>query len=194
MQGKTKKVRDHVFNQTTMKGWTTPKDEMPKRIVSVRSASKKLIQIPDGEGIRTEGYDLLQDPDELADIYAASSEQFVALEKALQNWVIDNRSRAAELVEGAAKKRIENIAGAVLGDGGVGEAVTNWTSIQTMEATWGLEPDIFYQHEPYTTSWRQIQREAAYMIGRAMDCKSKDGVLRSKNSTQPGDTESWYCE
>jgi choline-sulfatase len=194
MQGKTKKVRDYVFNQTTLKGWTTPKDEMPKRIVSVRSASKKLIQIPSGEGVRTEGYDLLQDPDELADIYAASSEQFVELEKALQNWVIDNRSRAAELVEGAAQKRIEKIAGAVLGDGGVGEAVTNWTSIQTMEATWGLEPDIFYQHEPYSTSWRQIQREAAYMIGRAMDCNSKGGVLRSKNSTQPRDTESWYCE
>ena len=194
MRGKTKKVRDYVFNQTTMKGWTTPKDEMPKRIVSVRSASKKLIQIPSGEGVRTEGYDLLQDPDELADIYAASSEQFVELEKALQNWVIDNRSRAAVLVEGAAKQRIEKIAGAVLGDGGVGEAVTNWTSIQTMEATWGLEPDIFYQHEPYTTSWRQIQREAAYMVGRAMDCNSKGGVLRSKNSTLPRDTESWYCE
>ena len=194
LKGETPKVRDYVFNQTTMKGWTTPEDEMPKRIVSVRSVRQKLIWIPDGEEIRVEGYDLLQDADELTDIYAERSDEFVELEKALQDWMIDNRSTAAELVEGAAKKRVTNIAGAVLGDGGLGKAVTNWTSLQTMEATWGLEPEKFYQYEPYATSWQQIQRRAANMIARAMDCKSKGGLLRSKNSAQPGDTKSWYCE
>jgi arylsulfatase A-like enzyme len=194
MQGKSTEVRDYVYNQTTMKGWTTPEDEMQKRVVSVRSTSKKLIRVPNEEGVRVEGYDLLQDPDELTDIYAARSDEFAELEKALQDWIIDNRSTAAELVEGAAEKRIGKIAYAVLGDGGVGNAVTDWISLQTMEATWGLEPDKFYQHEPYATSWQQIQRKAAHMIGRAMDCKSKGGLLRSKNSAQPRDTESWYCE
>jgi len=194
MEGKTKQVRDYVFNQTSMKGWTTPKDEMPQRVVSVRSTSKKLIRIPNGDGTRLEAYDLRQDPDELNDVYSAGSEEFMELENALQDWMIDNRSRAAELVEAAAGKRTDSIAGAVLGDGGLGEAVKDWTSIQTMEATWGLEPDRFYQHEPYATSWQQIQRKAAYMIGRAMDCKSKGGVLRSKNSQQPRDTESWHCD
>lgn len=194
MQRKTTKVRDYVFNQTSMKGWTTPKDEMPDRVVSVRSASRKLIRIPNGNGTRVEAYDLLQDPDELTDVYAARSKEFVDLENALQEWMIDNRSTAAALVEGAAKKRSDNIAGAALGDGGLGEAVKNWTAIQTMETTWGLEPDRFYQHEPYATNWQRIQRKAAYMIGRAMDCKAKAGVLRSTNSQQPGDTGSWHCD
>jgi len=194
MEGKTKKVRDYVFSQTTMKGWTTPKEEMPKRVVSVRSSGKKLIQIPDGDRTRIEAYDLLQDPDELADVYSTRSDEFVELENALQDWMTDNRSRAAELVEAAAEKRTDRIAAAVLADGGLDEAVKNWTSIQTMEATWGLEPDRFYQHEPYATSWQHIQRKAAYMIGQAMDCKSKDGVLRSKNSQQLRDTESWHCD
>jgi arylsulfatase A-like enzyme len=194
LKEKQERIRDYVFNQTTLKGWTTPKDEMTKRIVSVRSTSKKLIRIPYGEGVRVEAYDLMQDPDELTDIYSTRGEEFEDLEKALQDWVIDNRSRAAELVQGAAEKRIENIANAVLGDGGVGEAVSNWSLIQTMEATWGLEPDIFYLHEPYATSWQQIQRTAEHMVGRAMICKSKGGVLRSKNSAQSRDIESWHCE
>lgn len=108
--------------------------------------------------------------------------------------MIDNQSRAAELVQGAAEKRIENIAEAVLGDGDIGEAVSNWSSIQTMEETWGLEPDTFYLHEPYATGWQQIQRTAAHMVGRAMICKSKGGVLRSKNSEQSTDIETWQCE
>jgi arylsulfatase A-like enzyme len=194
LKGKKEKIRDYAFNQTSLKGWTTPKDEMTQRIVSVRSTSKKLIQIPNGEGVRIEAYDLLQDPDELTDIYSTRAEEFEDLEKALQDWIIDNRSRAAELVQGAAEKRIENIANAVLGDGGMGEAVSNWSSIQTMEATWGLEPDTFYLHEPYATSWQQIQRTAAHMVGRAMICKSKGGVLRLKNSKQSQDIESWQCE
>jgi len=194
MQRKTTKVRDYVFNQTSTKGWTTPEDEMPKRVVSVRSVSRKLIRIPNGDGTRVEAYDLLQDPDELNDVYSARRGEFVDLENALQDWIIDNRSKAAELVEAAALKRTDNIAGAVLADGGLGEAVKDWTSIQTMQATWGLEPDRFYQHEPYATNWQRIQRKAAYMIGRAMDCKAKGGIIRSKNSQQPGDTESWHCE
>jgi arylsulfatase A-like enzyme len=194
LKGKKDKIRDYVFSQTALKGWTTPKDEMTKRIVSVRGTSKKLIWIPYEEGVRVEAYDLLQDPDELTNIYSTRSEEFEDLEKALLDWMIENRSRAAELVQGAAEKRIENIAEAVLGDGGIGEAVSNWSSIQTMEATWGLEPDTFYLHEPYATGWQQIQRTAAHMVGRAMICKSKGGALRSKNSAQSRDIESWQCE
>ena len=194
LEGNRKKIRDYVFSQTSLKGWTTPKDEMTKRIVSVRSKSKKLIQIPTENGMRFEAYDLLEDPDELNDIYSSRREEFEKLEMALQDWMNDNRSRAAELVQGAAEKRIEKIAGAVLFDGNVGEAVTNWSAIQTMEETWGLEPDSFYQHELYVDSWQQIQRRAANMIGRAMLGKSKGGVLHTKLSKQPRDVESWYCQ
>lgn len=76
LTGKKEKIRDYVFHQTTLKGWTTPKDEMKNRIVAVRSTSKKLIQIPSGAGVRMEAYDLLQDPDELIDIYSTRAEEF----------------------------------------------------------------------------------------------------------------------
>jgi len=194
MQEKSPGVRDYVYSQTTMKGWTTPEAEMSKRIVSVRSPGRKLIRIPDGEGIRIEGYDLLQDPDELNDIYAARSGEFAVLNRALQDWILENRIRAAELVEAAAEKRMENIATAALGADGVDQAVLEWQAIRTMESTWGMEPEPFYRFEPYADSWQQIQREAAHMIGHAMECRSKGGRLRSKNSAQPRETESWYCE
>jgi hypothetical protein len=63
-----------------------------------------------------------------------------------------------------------------------------------MEETWGLEPGKFYQHEPYATSWQKIQRMAAHMIGEAMICNSKGGALRSNNTEQPRDVESWHCD
>ncbi len=194
LRGQATKIRDYVFNQTTLKGWTTPREEMTKRIVSVRSTTRKLIRIPTPDGVRIEGFDLLQDPHELNDIYSARGDEFKPLEDALAKWMAGNRSHAAELVLGAAEKRIDNIASTVLGGGGVGKAVTEWSSIQTMEETWGLEPGKFYRHEPYAASWQEIQRKAAHMVGEAMICKSKGGVLGSKKSEQPRDIGSWYCD
>jgi arylsulfatase A-like enzyme len=193
INGDKEKIRDFVFSQTTLKGWTTPREEMTIRIVSARSRSKKLIWIPTSEGVRIEGYDLQRDPDELNNIYSEEIDEFRALEQALEKWVVDNRFRAASLVLGGAQMRIKNIADEVLGNNNLIAAVENWSAIQIMEDTWGLEPDRFYQHEPYATSWQKTQKVAAQMIGKAMSCRSNDGELLSENPTQPEDVESWRC-
>jgi arylsulfatase A-like enzyme len=194
IKGEKDKIRDYVFNQTTFKGWTTPKEEMTTRIVSVRSEDKKLIWIPTKEGTRVEAYDLQQDPDELTNIYPARAEEFQLLERARDEWTVDNQSRSATLVQGAAEKRIENIATAVLGDAGIAGAIENWTAIRTMEETWGLEPDNFYQLESNAAHWQEIKHKAERMVGEAMICQSKGKIVRTKNSIQPRDVDSWYCD
>jgi arylsulfatase A-like enzyme len=193
IKGGKEKIRDFVFNQTTLKGWTTPKEEMTRRVVSVRSRTKKLIWIPTTEGVRIEGFDLLRDPNELNDIYVERTDEFRALEQALEKWMIDNLFRAASLVLGGAYQSIKNIAREVLINNDLNAAVENWSAIQIMEDTWGLEPDRFYNHEPYANSWQQVQRVAAQMIGKAMTCRSNNGSLMSENPGRPEDVESWRC-
>ncbi|MGB5705577.1 MAG: sulfatase [Arenicellales bacterium] len=189
----TESIRNYVFTQTTLKGWTTPLDEMRKRIVSVRSDDKKLIWIPDGEKTSVEGYDLVRDPDELNNIYPGEAEQFRDLEEALESWIMDNRSRAASLVMNGAQQRINNIVEVLLRDNDLNKAVSSWTAIQTMEETWGLEPEQFYQIEPYAAQWQNIQQTAAGMIGSAMTCAAKGGKLGTSEPTLPLTVEHWRC-
>ena len=194
IQGKTESIRDFVFNQTTLKGWTTPREEMQQRIVSVRSEDKKLIRIPDGQGMRTEAYDLINDPGEKNNIYSAEDERFWSLEKALEAWNIENRSKAANLVMDGANRRIKQIADLLLSEENIHQAVSSWTAIQTMEDTWGLEPDQFYKNEPFESEWQKIQRSAAGMIGAAMTCLSRGSSLRSSKHLQPLEFEHWHCD
>lgn len=194
VKGEQAAVRDYVFTQTTLKGWTTPREEIATRVVSVRSATHKLIWFPTDQGTRVEGYDLRQDPDELENIYPQNTSEFEALEQAYQVWVEDNRSVAAKLVLGGAERRIRNIADAALGEEGLRAAVDEWLAIQTMEDTWGLEPDVFYQHEPHTGSWHKVQSVAAGMIAQAMACRAQGGTLHASDSTQSYNVESWNCD
>lgn len=193
IKGDAGAIREYAFSQTSLKGWNTPKKEMPNRVVSVRSMSKKLIWIPTNEGVRIEGYDLLQDPKELTNIYSERVDEFRPLEQALSEWKRDNRSVAAALVMGGAGRRIDAIAAAVLGGDGINAAVKDWSAIQAMEETWGLEPDRFYDSEPYASSWRNIQRLGAKMMGEAMLCRSQEGALGTENPALPRDVESWRC-
>lgn len=194
IKGEQDSVRDFVFTQTTLKGWTTPKEEIAIRVASVRSATHKLIWFPTTAGARVEGYDLRQDPDELENIYPQKASEFKALESAYQNWIADNRSVAAKLVLGGAERRIKNIAEAALGAEGLRAAVDEWLAIQTMDETWGLEPDIFYKYPPYAGSWQAVQRRAAAMIAKAMACKAQGGSLHGSDSNQFDSVESWSCD
>ena len=194
LKGETDRIRDFVFNQTTLKGWTTPRDEMRLRLVSVRSNDKKLVLAPTNNGYRKEGYDLNQDPKELTNIYPGRKAEFGALEKALQTWMEDNRSRAAMLVGNAGEKRLRLITAAVLDENDIGLAVENWSRIQTMESTWGLEPDPFFDHERHRPVWRGVQSRAAQMIGTAMLCRANSGKILTRKPESPEDTASWYCE
>ena len=81
----------------------------------------------------------------------------------------------------------------MLGDGGEKKAVAEWSSIQTMEETWALEPENIFEFEPHATDWQRIQRSAAQMVGEAMLCHSTGGALRTKNPKQREDIESWHC-
>jgi len=193
IKGDKNKIRDYVFNQTSLKGWTTPKEEMTSRIVSVRSKDKKLIWIPTQAGTRIEAYDLQQDPDELNNIYPLKHAEFRTLEKARDEWIADNQSRSAKLVQGAAEKRIAKIANAVLGEAGITEAVKNWTAIQTLQETWELEPNNIFQHKSYAKAWQQIQHQAERMVGEAMLCQSKGTAVQTNNPQQPLDVDHWHC-
>ena len=194
MQGKQNTARDFVFTQTTLKGWTTPKEEIDTRVASVRSATHKVIWFPTAEGQRIEGYDLRHDPHELKNVYPEQATEFAALEQAYQKWMADNRSVAAQLVLRGAEKRIRNIARAALGDAGLVAAVNNWLAIQTMEDTWGLEPDAFYRSPPHAKDWQMVQRRAAEMVARAMACKARGGLLQVPDSNQFDNVDSWGCD
>ncbi|TNF90967.1 MAG: DUF4976 domain-containing protein [Gammaproteobacteria bacterium] len=194
IRGERQNIRDYVFTQTTLKGWTTPRAEMRTRIVSVRDQRRKLIRIPEGASSRTEAYDLLRDPAEQDDIYVRDAAGFRDLEQALESWMLDNRSRAAQLVIDAAQRRIEKISDAVLGDAGLKSAVSDWNAIQTMEETWGLEPERFYRTEPHASRWQAIQRTAANMIGMAMMCRANGGELVTDNSAQRLEIDAWRCQ
>ena len=193
VEGKVNSIREHVFNQTSLKGWTTPRDEMTSRIVSARSENRKLIRIPDANGIRVEAYDLENDPEERKNLYRRNPDQFQSLERALDDWVSENRTTAASLVMDGAGRRIENIARLLLQDADLDAAVSAWTAIQTMEQTWGLEPDVFYRFEPYTARWRKLQQTAARMIGLAMTCRADGGLLQTARPAQPLELDEWSC-
>ena len=194
LKGDREAVRNFVYTQTTLKGWNTPKEEMKNRVVSVRSTTHKLIWFPTNQGTRIEGYDLRQDPGELQNIYLQNPAQFEALEEAYQRWKLDNRSVAAQLVLGAAKRRIERITDLVFNNDGLRRAVHEWLAIQSMEETWGLEPDIFYQHEQYAEEWQKVQRLSAEMITRAITCKAQAGALRPPEAAHILKVELWKCD
>ena len=193
VRGETETIREYVFSQTTLKGWTTPREEMRERIISVRSEDKKLIKIPSKGGTRIEAYDLRLDPDEKENIYSRDVTQFGPLEEALDEWIVDNRARAASLVTQGARKRISDIADSVLDKKDLNQAVSSWVAIQTMEDTWGLEPDQFFETEPHASHWQEIKRIAAGMIGAAMTCESKGSELRTSNPSEPMHLEDWSC-
>jgi hypothetical protein len=194
IEGRQAKIRDYVFSQTSLKGWTTPRSEMKARIVSVRSKDGKLIRIPGDDGVRTEAYDLRRDPGELDNIYVPGSDRFRALESALNSWVDDNRRVAARLVIDGANARIDRIAERLLREANLKSAVSAWTAIQTMEETWGLEPDPFYDTEPFASQWKKVQQTAARMVGLAMTCQSRGGVLRTARPDGPLLVDDWICD
>jgi len=192
VRGGQSKVRDFVFAQTTLKGWTTPKEELGIRVVAVRSATHKLMWFPPKRGARVEGFDLQQDPAENKNVLYQRAADFELLEQARADWEADNRRAASELVLGACDRRLENIAHAVLTKDDLVGAVEQWLAIQSMGETWGREPDPFNAHQPYATQWRDAERRAVEMLAKAMDCRAKGGALRG-GSADPTAVRNWAC-
>ena len=191
--GRRAKLRDYLFSETTIKGWTTPRAEMPARVIAVRSETRKLMLFPDGEGYRKEGYDLVADPDELTDIYPARAEEFADLERALADWSVQNRRAAAELVESAARRQISNLVDAIE-QNDLREAVARWQAIDVIHDTWGMEVEPFFAHDDHAASWRAIRQTAAGMLAKAMACVAQGGELRVGQAAEREDVTAWSCQ
>lgn len=193
VNGKRDQIRDYVFNETTRKGWTTPKEEMRTRVVAVRSATQKLIRFPQDGGYRTEGYDLRDDPGEQSNIYPTRTAEFADLDRALQAWSDDNRKTAATLAQNAVVRHIANME-RDLEQGDLLEAAREWDAIEVTQRTWGLEVDPFYDHEPYGSQWRKLRRAATQLLAQAMACAAEGGILHARQTGSSADPTSWACQ
>ncbi len=167
MKGEQEQVSSLVFAETTRKGWTTPKSEVPIRVTAVRSTTMKLHRIPDGAAYRYEGYDLQADPGETQDLFASQPERFAPLMVSLEQWDAENRALSAELVLGAARSRAEAVQ-QNSADGDVLAVLREYRALLIMAQTWGLERDPFFLHAPYQAEWEQLQRQAAKSAARAV--------------------------
>jgi len=194
VEGASEEVRDYIFAETTIKGWTTPKDEMQRRVVAVRSRSHKLMRIPDGDGYRIEGYDLREDPGEQADIYASRRAEFAELERALEDWHEENRRVSSALVLGATQRQIDKLSEALQASDLL-SAVRAWESVEVMEQTWAIAADPFFEHAPYDAQWAEARRTANRLLASALDCAARGGRLMPEASGGSADTSSdWVCE
>ncbi len=191
--GQRDEIREFVFTQTTLKGWSTPRDELRERVVSVRSSSHKLIRFPQSVGGRTEGYDLREDPAELNDIYPSGRAEFEALERVLEDWTMENRSVAAELLLDGAERRVSRIERAALEEADTMAAVRGWLAMTTMRKTWGQEVDPVLTHEPYASRFQALSNVAALMVAKTMECEAKGGTLSADPQSARHDPESWSC-
>ena len=184
--------RKFVFSQTTLKGWTTPIEEMRRRVLSVRTKTRKLIWVPTRNGYRVEGYHLGEDPQELNDIYESRKSEFADLQRARHEWSQENRQVAASLVQAAAERRVANLVEA-LRHADLLEAVRNWESIAMLNRTWGMEVDPFFDHEPYRSSWRRTKNIASKLIATALECNAEGGEIREIDNAGVQDAGNWKC-
>lgn len=192
IDGRTTSVRDFVYSQTTRKGWTTPRNEIGARVTAVRSPSHKLIRFPEEGGDGIEGFDLRRDPGEHNDVYSERREEFRDLEQALDAWNIDNRRTAAELVLGAANRRLSKMARALLDLEDMALAEEQWAAIQSMRETWSLEPDPFLADPGHAPKWTEVERRGAEMIHKAKECAERPGTLNA-SAEQWLEPDSWTC-
>jgi arylsulfatase A-like enzyme len=175
--GKRREVRTHIFTETTLKGWTTPKDEVKRRVLSVRTKDRKLLLFPEGEGHRIEAYDLRADPGETENLHPRRAAEFADLAGALTAWRDRSRETAARLVLEAASRRRARFERA-LQEGDLPAAVHEWEAVEVMHRTWGLEPEPFYAREPHASAWKTLRGLVAEQIGAAIGCSGRDRAFR----------------
>ena len=184
--------RDYVFADTTIKGWTTPRDEVPLRVRTVRSRTHKLIWTPDGDGLRVEGYDLREDPGELNNILPARAAEFAPLEAAYRAWVDENRRWAADLVLPAAEQHAADLTTA-LGEADLLTAVRAWDGLELLNQTWGMEAEPFFANGAHAATWADLRRGASEQVGAAMACRARGGALETVPAAQDDAPATWRC-
>ena len=167
--GTAETVRDYVFQQTTRKGWTTPPDEMWRRVTAVRTRDRKLIWIPPeaGRRARLEGYDLAADPGEHHDLYPSQPGRFADLEYARNRWDLSNQKTAAALVT-AGGRELARAQQEALGEGDLLRAIQAWQRLHRMHRTWGLEEAPFRLQRADGAAWRELHRDATLLLSDAL--------------------------
>jgi arylsulfatase A-like enzyme len=191
--GVRKELHPQLFMQTTLKGWTTPKEEVPRRVLAVRTIDRKLMLFPQEQGTRIEAYNLRSDPGETKNLYPSRARKFRDLQDALAAWQKENAGMAARLVQGAADKHLAALEQALQG-GDVLAAVREWEAVETMQLTWGLEPQPFYSQEPYAAPWKALRHRMSGEITAAIDCATRDKTFRFIPPSGSGSVASVACD
>lgn len=174
LDGRAARVREHVFLQTTRKGWTTPKREMQRRVVAVRSLDRKLVWWPPeaDRPARIEGFDLVADPGETLDLFAEGSELFRDLQAARRAWDDENRRHAAALVLPGARIH-ERAQWEALAKGDLLSALQHWRRIALLNRTWGYAQAPFYEEGPAREPWASLRLRSGTAQAAAIACDAQ---------------------
>ncbi|MCP5057624.1 MAG: sulfatase [bacterium] len=172
--GRAKQVREFVFLQTTRKGWTTPRHEMQRRVVAVRSLDRKLVWWPEeaDRPARREGFDLFADPEEREDLYADKPGEFRELERAREAWDAENLRHTAELVLPGADNH-EKAQWEALAKGDLLAALQRWRRITLLDRTWGYAQAPFFDEGPAKQPWERLRHRAGTALAAAIECDAE---------------------
>lgn len=171
-------VREHAFLQTTRKGWTTPADEMRRRVTAVRSRDRKVVWWPaeGGRPARVEAFDLETDPAERRDLYPTAPERFEGLVRARAAWDEANRRHATALVtQGGRHHRAAQQK--AIGKGDLEGAMQDWRRLFLLHRTWGYEESPFHAHPGEGEAWRRMMREASRSMAAALEEHAASTIL-----------------
>jgi arylsulfatase A-like enzyme len=180
LRGERAEVREHVFADTTRKGWTTPREEARQRATMLRTHERKVVT-SDWGGVGF--FDLRADPAEridLSEVAAPSApelEPFVdLLNRAGPVQIVAHISAAGRIVEAAAKRHLVELESA-RARADVAAVVARWQAIQNLDATWSLERDPFSSGRERTEAWRALRARVADLAAQAIRCDARGRPL-----------------
>jgi hypothetical protein len=73
-------------------------------------------------------------------------------------------------------------------------AMRAWEAVEVMQQTWDLEPQPFFNREPYAAPWKALRRRMSGEITAALDCQSRDKTFRYVASSGTDGAASIACE
>ncbi len=159
LRGEPGPSHDVVYARTTFKGWTCPYGETRDGLTAARAADRKVIRVRQGDTIRHEAYDLVEDPQERRDLYAADPGRFADLVAALDRWDRAAAEHAAGLMLIAGERRLAELRAAADKRDAVA-AAQSWLALVELERTYGNEVVRPLDLPGIAGRWARIRREA----------------------------------
>ncbi|MEY4701687.1 MAG: hypothetical protein RL326_1874 [Pseudomonadota bacterium] len=175
LTGAVTEARDHVFAETTFKGWTTPYSEVGYRVSIVRSLSQKYVSAVRRNGAATTAFDLLSDPKELRDQWRAKPGEYRDIHQLFTKLTNGYRETAAKMVFAAAEMHLKAIEEGK-------EREIHLRAIENLERTWGMERFSFLQVPEKRTRWDGIQSKAAATLVSSVLTAAPAFVVKEQNS------------